>query len=438
MHNKIAKTPPMGWNSWDCYGASVTEAEVKGNAEYIAKHLKKYGWEYVTVDIQWSEPEAGGTEYNNLPRLSMDEYGRLIPAENRFPSATGGKGFKPLADYVHSLGLKFGIHILRGIPRQAAYADCPIMGGGYTAREAALGSSICGWNMDMYGVKPHSEAGQAYYDSILALYAEWGVDFIKVDDMTAMSRVRGEDGQPAMRMSYHEAEAEMYRKAIDKTGRAIVFSGSPGISVTDPHDCVVKNLNMWRISGDFWDSWEPLKRMFDLLTDWNPWMGPGHFPDADMIPIGRLMVRSNTDQNPPRWTNFTRDEHYFLMSLWSIARSPLILGCNLPDLDDFSLSLLSNERVIALNQNSTNNRMVFKREQCGCWAADGSDGCVYVGFFNLSDAGCAAAALLSELGLDGSFEVEDVWTGEKHGTSNTLVAVRLRPHQGTLLRLKKA
>ena len=95
-------TPPMGWNSWDCYGAAVDEKTVRANAEYMAKHLKQYGWEYVVVDIQWSEPDAKTHEYSPFTELCMDEYSRLIPAENRFPSSAGGKGFAPLAEYVHS------------------------------------------------------------------------------------------------------------------------------------------------------------------------------------------------------------------------------------------------------------------------------------------------------------------------------------------------
>lgn len=141
--NQFALTPPMGWNSWDCYGVSVREEEVRANAEYMAKYLRQYGWEYIVIDIQWAEPGASGTEYRNLPKLCMDEYGRLIPAPNRFPSSAGGKGFKPLADYIHSLGLKMGIHIMRGIPRQAVYLDCPIKGTNLTARDVALGYSIC-------------------------------------------------------------------------------------------------------------------------------------------------------------------------------------------------------------------------------------------------------------------------------------------------------
>src|SRR5579883_1085880 len=167
-----AARPPMGWNSWDAYGTTVTEAEVKANADSMAQHLKAHGWEYVVVDIQWSDPNARAHGYRPDAELAMDGYGRLIPAENRFPSSAGGKGFRPLADYIHAKGLKFGIHIMRGIPRRAVRANLPVEGSGARAAEIADEHSVCPWNGDMYGVKADTPGGQAYYDSLLRLYAD--------------------------------------------------------------------------------------------------------------------------------------------------------------------------------------------------------------------------------------------------------------------------
>ena len=206
---------PMGWNSWDCYGAAVTEDIVRKNAEYMAKNLKQYGWEYIVVDIQWYEPAAVNHEYHPFTELCMDEYGRLLPAENRFPSAKGGKGFAPLAEYVHSLGLKFGIHIMRGIPRQAVHGDCKILGTNRTARQVAKTDSICKWNTDMYGLNPEKEGARAYYDSIFALYASWGVDFIKCDDI-------------ARELPHEETELVMLSDALHSCGREMILSLSPG------------------------------------------------------------------------------------------------------------------------------------------------------------------------------------------------------------------
>src|SRR5262249_19611854 len=181
--NVLAPTPPMGWNSWDSFGTGVVEDEVKANADYMSKYMAKSGWQYIVVDIQWSEPNPKSHGYRPDTTLVMDANGRLLPAPNRFPSAADGKGFKALADYVHSKGLKFGIHIMRGIPRRAVDQNLPIAGSQYKAADVANRQSICRWNSDMYGVDVTKPGGQDYYDSIAKLYASWGLDFIKADDM---------------------------------------------------------------------------------------------------------------------------------------------------------------------------------------------------------------------------------------------------------------
>ena len=218
-NNLVAPTPPMGWNSWDCFGTTVTEDEVKANADYMAKNLSAHGWKYIVVDIQWYEPNAKAHGYRKNAELITDEYGRLLPASNRFPSSADGKGFKPLADYIHSLGLKFGIHIMRGIPRQAVRQNLSIKGTDLRAADIADTNSICPWNTDMYGVKANTPGGQEYYNSIIELYTEWGVDYIKADDMTAFN------GKPADENRLNEITA--LSNAIKKYKRPIVLSLSP-------------------------------------------------------------------------------------------------------------------------------------------------------------------------------------------------------------------
>lgn len=271
MAIKLAQTPPMGWNSWDCYGASVREDEVRANADYIAKNLKQYGWEYVVVDIQWYEPNAKSDQYNPHAPLVMDDYSRLMPAVNRFPSAAEGQGFKPLGDYIHSLGLKFGIHILRGIPRQAVAQNTKILGTDYTAADIADTSSTCDWNTDMYGVDPSKPGAQEYYNSIFQLYAEWGVDYVKVDDISR---------------PYRKDEIELIRSAIDNSGRPMVLSLSPGPTPVAEGEHVSKHANLWRMTDDFWDRWDLLYGMFERADAWSDYIGPGHWPDADMLPLG--------------------------------------------------------------------------------------------------------------------------------------------------------
>lgn len=363
-----AATPPMGWNSWDCFGTTVTEAQTKANADFMAAKLKSHGWQYVVVDIQWYQPTAVGHDYIPGAKLVMDKFGRLLPAVEKFPSAADGAGFKPLADYVHSLGLKFGIHLMRGIPRQAVKENTPILGSDRRAADVADTSSICSWNPDMYGVDIRRTGGQEYYDSLIAMYAGWGVDFIKVDDI---SRPYDE---------VQKLEIEAIRRAITKTGRPIVFSLSPGEAPLARGEHVADHANMWRISDDFWDNWPALLAQFKRLHDWTPHRRAGAWPDADMLPIGTIEFG--------RATRFTRDEQFTLMTLWSIARSPLMHGGDMTKTDDFTLSLLTNDEVLEVNQRSENNRQLFRTpDGLVAWVADipGSAD-KYLALFNTREA----------------------------------------------------
>ncbi len=359
-----AKTPPMGWNSWDCFGAAVNEEQTRACADYMAKNLKPFGWEYVIVDIQWYEPQAGGWDYRKDALVELDKSGRLMPAANRFPSAANGKGFKPLADYVHSLGLKFGLHIMRGIPKQAVRENLPILGTNLRAQDIADTSSLCPWNGDMCGVDTTKPGAQEYYDSIYKQMAQWKVDFIKVDDLSA---------------PYHKGEIEAIRKAIDKCGRKIVFSTSPGETPLADGTHIEKNANMWRMSNDFWDAWPQLKDQFARCHNWTPFRGEGHWPDADMLPLGAI-------RQPNGWTNFTKDEQVTHMTLWCIARSPLFFGGYLPKNDKFTLSLITNPEVLAVNQKSQNSRQISRADDLIVWVADvpkSKD--KYVALFNAQD-----------------------------------------------------
>ncbi|RYX86694.1 Melibiase subfamily [bacterium] len=366
---KWAQTPPMGWNSWDAFATTVTEAQTKAQADYMAKNLKKYGWQYVIVDIQWYEPSANSFNYRQDAPLVMDAWSRLQPAPNKFPSATNGSGFKALADYVHSKGLKFGIHMMRGISRQAVKQNTPIKGTNFRAADIADTTSTCPWNPDMYGVDMSKPGAQAYYDSIFAEAATWGLDFVKVDDLSR---------------PYHQPEIEAIRKAIDKTGRSIVFSTSPGETPLASGDHVSTHANMWRMSDDFWDSWPALFEQFERTRKWAPYIGAGHFPDADMLPLGAVRQVPGYAGGP--WTRFTKDEQLTMMTLWSMARSPLMMGGDLTKNDEWTLSLLTNTEVLAVNQRSTNNRQLWNRDGLIAWTADvPNSNDKYLGLFNTRD-----------------------------------------------------
>jgi hypothetical protein len=365
---QYAPKPPLGWNSWDIYGTTVTEQQIKEQADAMAVHLLPSGYKYLTVDIQWYEPESKSHSYNPKAILTMDEYGRLTPGLKKFPSAADGKGFKPLADYVHSKGLKFGIHIMRGIPKQAVEKNTPVLGTNVKAQDIAIKSSTCPWNPDMYGVDATKPEGQAYYNSIVQMYADWGVDFIKCDDIS----------RPYDKVQ--QAEIEALRNAIDKTGRPIVLSLSPGATPVSAGEHVMTHANMWRITDDFWDNWGLLYAMFERLDVWTPFRGPGHFPDADMLPIGLI------EFNRP--TKFTKDEQYTLMSLWAIGRSPLIFGGDMTKLDDFTKEMLTNPEMLIVNQESTNNRQVYNEKNLIVWTADVPNSeDKYVALFNAQSKG---------------------------------------------------
>ena len=413
-----AINPPMGWNSWDCYGAAVNEETVRRNADYMAAHLKEYGWEYVVVDIQWYQPTATTHEYEPFAPLCMDEYGRLLPAENRFPSAKGGAGFGPLADYVHSLGLKFGIHIMRGLPRMAAHRKLPILGADKTCADAADPNSICTWNPDMYGLRCELPEARAYYDSIFRLYASWGVDFVKCDDI-------------AREYPRCRREIEVISDACRECGRDIVLSLSPGPAPVEQAEHLKKYAHMWRITDDFWDEWRLLKGMFERAEKWCIHAGPGHWPDADMLPLGAL----RQDYNPEDWTHFTPEEQRTMMTLWCIMRSPLMIGAEMTKLDEFTLGLLTNRAVLDMETKTWCAHPLHTGEEQAAWIAPRRDGQgVYVALFNLSDEKRTLSLQAEEAGLTGIAYARELWTGS---VSMALTA-ELAPHDAAVWLVREA
>ena len=417
-----ASRPPMGWNSWDSYGTAVREVQVKANADVLARELLRFGWRYIVVDIQWYEPNAGGHDYRAGAPLTMDQFGRLLPAPNRFPFAVGEDGFKDLAAYVHSKGLKFGIHIMRGIPRQAVEQNLPILDTSYRAAEIADRMNVCDWNQDMFGVDTSKPGAQAYYDSIVTLYASWGVDFIKADDMSRPYALRA-------------PEVHALSSAIRKSGASIILSLSPGpASIADAAD-LRNNAQMWRISDDFWDDWKLLKKQFDYTRDWTPYIGKDDtWPDADMLPLGKLRI---TDKNgAPQQTRFTADEQQTVMTLWCMFRSPLIFGGDLPSADPATLALLTNREVLEVDQNSSENQQVFERGDVRAWLADvpGTDD-KYVAVFNFGDIAAKTHLNWTELGIQiANPAVRDLWLHEDLGRERSL-DVTLRPHASVLYRV---
>ncbi len=435
--DEVALTPPMGWNSWDCYGNSVREEQLLGNAEYMAKHLKEFGWEYVVCDIQWSEPSAGKESpfYVPFAWLTLDEYGRQLPAVERFPSAAGGKGFGPIAEKIHGMGLKFGIHIMRGVPRLAVHKHLPVKGTDTTCDKIACDNSICRWNTDMYGIDASKEGSQAYYDSIFELYASWGVDFVKVDDIC------NTNAYPQAPYSA-EKEIEMIRKAIDRCGRDMVLSLSPGPAVIEKAWHLRQNANMWRITDDFWDRWDLLLNMFERCEVWERQVSPGCWPDCDMLPLGSIRLHLKNWKGPEgpestgTWTKFKKPEQIAMMSLWCIFRSPLIMGGELRNNDDFTLSLLTNREILRMHRQGEEAHQVYRTETACVWKSrDWEDGSTYAALFNLSDREAEVSVLFADLELSGKYLVRDLWERRDLGEEDEGVCALLPPHGAAVYKL---
>ncbi len=421
---KLAQTPPMGWNSYNCFGGNVTEAEVKANTDYMAEKLKQHGWEYIVVDFLWYCDDQNSAEkfQNRRPDQHIDEFGRLFPSEKLHPSSAGGKGFKPLADYVHSKGLKFGIHIMRGIPRQAISANTPIKNSTAKAAEVANLADTCVWYGGLTGLKMTKTGAQEYYNSIFELYSDWDVDYIKVDDIS---------------FPYHADEIEAVHEAIVNCARPIVLSLSPGPAFIGNPKHLAENANLWRISGDFWDKWPALKRQLELCRDWAPMVTEGHWPDADMLPLGKLNIRTELKDGLPRYTNFTKDEQYFLMTLWSIFRSPLMIGGNMPDNDDFTVSLLTNDEMLRVNQHSTNNKEISFKNGISIWTADDKEKkAKYIAILNVSDQVSEVTCNSEILGISDQSAIRDIWKNADLGTLGKGLSMRVPPHGAVLFSAK--
>jgi hypothetical protein len=432
----LAPTPPMGWNSWDAYGLTIGESDYKADTVVLAG-IKQFGWQYSIIDAGWymADPIAPTVEQR---KYLWNPNGLLIPVESRFPSAAGGAGFKPLADWVHSQGLKFGFHIMRGIPRQVVNENPPIEGTSFHAADAADTTSPCPWDEGNWGIKDNA-AGQAYYDSMFKLYASWGLDYIKVDCIS---------DRP-----YRITEIKQIAAAIKKTGRAIVLSLSPGPTAVEHAAEVASYAQLWRISDDHWDVWkakhEPgasefpfgIGDAFDRLEKWAPLVKPGGWPDPDMLPWGSLTPHPG--EGEPRQSHETKDEQQTEFTLWCFSRSPLILGANLTRLDDFTRSLITNKEVLDIDQKAQESHPL-KNLPAGFENARGWSSQVktahgvrtYLAFFNLDEKPATLRATWAQLGLEaGKHAARNVWDNNKQPAAES-IEVSLPAHGSTIYQLQ--
>ncbi len=406
----LALTPPMGWNSYDSFYANVKEADVLAAANAMKDVLQPFGWNTVVIDYLWYDPEK-----------IIDANGRWLPSTSKYPNANGAGGFKPLADQIHALGLGFGIHLMRGIPRVAFNQDSPVANASYSAKDAGNSGNVCPWDDHMYGVRGDTAAGQAWYDSIYSQYAGWGVDFVKVDDMM----------NPYGGNVLHDNEVVAVHDSLLKTGRSIVLSLSPGPNQPGDVQVLNANANMWRTVNDFWDT-NGLSTIGDEFTAANNWaqtagITPGHWPDADMLPLGTVGNRPCA---------FSHNQQVMVMTLWSMMPSPLIFGGQPTKLagDAWTTALLTNEEVLAINQDALGSRgkRIAQQGSTEVWARDLSGGRKAVALFNRGTQDATVSASLSALGVSGMVTVRDLWRKQDVSGVTTDISANV-PHEGALM-----
>lgn len=410
-----ALTPPMGWSEWDSYGLTVTEADFRANAAVLAG-MRKYGWQYAMLDAGWYMQHPASAANKDYV---WDSNGRLIPAANRFPSAANGAGFRPLAQWLHARGIKLGIHVMLGIPRQAVAANLPIAGSPFHASDAADTAQTCSWDKEFYVVRDNA-AGQAWYDSIADQYAGWGVDFIKLGCVA---------DHP-----FHETEIRQISDAIHKTGRSMVLSLSPGPPPAEEAGFVGVTSQMWRVSPEHWDLWSTppgksfpvgLLQEFDLLAQWSHWVKPGHWVDADALADGWLTPAPAWGK--PRHSQLTGNEERSEFALWCFARAPLVEGANLTRLDPLTRELMTNSELIDIDQHARESHPITNLpagfDRVRVWeagiAAPGHAPRGYVAFFNLDDRQVTLDFSWAQLGLGrGPHTARNLWDGSTHPASD--------------------
>jgi alpha-galactosidase len=431
MSKVLAPTPPMGWNSWDSYGLRIDEQQFRENVDALATKLKSYGYTYAVIDEGWYMVNPEDRPKPDLLKYAVDGNGRFVPVTVRFPSALqpgGNAGFQELAKSVHAKGLKFGVHIVRGIPRESVLRNLPIDGSAFKAQDAADQNDPCPWDPTSWGIKD-TAAGQAWYDSLLRQYATWGVDFLKVDCIA---------DHP-----YKASEIRQIKLAIQRSGRDIVLSLSPGPTAIERRAEVADLAQMWRISNDIWDVWISnsdfpigIKNQFDNAARWAPYTKPGNWPDADMLPIGEL--RPYPDAGPgPRHTRLTPAEQQTQLSLWAMARSPLIIGANLTLLDQDTLRLLCNTDILKIDQSATASRQVLREGDLVIWSADLTGNQHALAAFNLGEKAIVVDRPLSDfVPPAGQYEMKNAWTGARL-PSGLRISATLEPHASVVLMLDK-
>lgn len=369
-------SPIMGYNTFPGYCWSITEAEFKEQVIFCDKELKAFGYNYMTLDFMWSTPGRDSRDNPDqnekfAPWRNMDMYGRLLPAPDRFPSSVAEMSLKPIADFVHNRNMKFGLHAMCGVPRQAVAAKCVIKGTSITCDTIVSTDEVtCSWNNEMYPIDFEKEGAVEYVKSLIELYTQWEVDLLKIDDIS---------------FPYRKAAVEAYSKAIDASPREIVFSTSPGATPISEGEHVAKHASMWRISPDFWDNWDALRSQIDNFEEWQKFKGSGAFPDGDMISVSQ-----HSNYGPweaPRYSDFTYGEKRTCLAIWSLMNSPIFIGGDLTVIDQPTLALLQNQTITMLDRFATDAKITTRTKSLLTFEAKikGQDKIKVVAYVNISE-----------------------------------------------------
>jgi alpha-galactosidase len=409
----LADTPPLGFNSFDSYRTSLSEDKARALMDVMAEKYRDFGYTYFVMDAGWYrevEVHPGSMHAKRSLGLALDAFGLYEPCKTYFPG-----GIKALADHAHARGLKFGVWIMRGVPRQAVNQNLPVKGTPFTARDIADTTDVCVWNEDNYGIDMSKPGAQAYYNALIAKLAGWGVDFIKVDDVVPNPR-----------------EIAAIAKAIVDGGHSMLLSLSPGDVHHPTHLNAYRKANMLRITRDIWDN--PLSIEKGFLA-WERFQGierPGFWPDLDMIPFGRLDVLSTEDipglppEHRARQSRFTPHQMRTFLTQRAMAASPLIIGGDLLTMDDFSYRLLTNREMLACNQNGVMGTNVYRAGNVDVWLTPHKDDPDrgWIGIFNRSLSDRKVTLGKQDLGFiafEASYNLvptrrtvrlHDIWSGE--------------------------
>ena len=449
----LAQTPPLGWNSFDSYGITIYEEIAVKEIDAFIQKFAPHGYEYFVIDNGWfASPDVKMHEgylmavanSPNPAEVSVDEFGIPVPSKKLFPN-----GLKPMIDKLHAKGLKFGVHLMRGIPRIAVEKDLPIKGTKHTARDIYTTFNNCTWCVFMHGVDMSKSGSQEYYNSVFKQFAEWGIDFVKVDDVT-----------------HFAAEIEGYGKAIKNCGRPIVLSLSAGGTTNAKYLEVYRKANMVRTTPDIWDDQIALERSFESMRKWQGLEQPGFWPDLDMIPFGELCIlrRAEVEERNPNksleefmgkmhhWCRFTNAQKETFITQRAIAASPIMIGGSLISMDDHSCKLLTHPEMLACVKNGVHGKLFYVENQIELWSAPiankerwGYQEYMFkegwAAFFNRSDKAQTFDVKGRFLNFiqDGTYNLKDVWgmqSVDNYKKGNKL-SLTIEPHGVVFFKYKQ-